>query len=73
MLQRVGAVASVVSLAWPVQTAGKGVDAKRHCILKTVHPSPLSAMRGFIGCKHFSKTNDFLTSKGLPPIDWNIV
>ena len=43
-----------------------------HLILKAPHPSPLSAHRGFLGCKHFSKTNEFLTFKGIPPIDWNL-
>lgn len=39
-------------------------------ILESVHPSPLSAYRGFFGCRHFSRSNDFLVSKCLPPIDW---
>jgi uracil-DNA glycosylase len=43
-----------------------------HLILKSAHPSPLSAYAGFFGCKHFSKTNDFLVSNGLSPIDWNL-
>lgn len=43
-----------------------------HLVLSTVHPSPLSASRGFFGCKHFSKANDFLVSNGLSPIDWQI-
>lgn len=43
-----------------------------HLILTAPHPSPLSAYRGFFGCKHFSKTNEFLKSKGIEPIDWNI-
>lgn len=43
-----------------------------HLILKSVHPSPLSAHGGFFGCKHFSLTNDFLKSKGIEPIDWNL-
>lgn len=42
----------------------------QHLILKAPHPSPLSAYRGFLGCKHFSKCNEFLTSHGLTPIDW---
>jgi len=41
-----------------------------HLVLKAPHPSPLSAHNGFFGCKHFSKTNAFLESKGLEPIDW---
>lgn len=43
---------------------------KKHCVLKTVHPSPLSASRGFFGCKHFSKANDFLGKVGKKEIDW---
>jgi len=42
----------------------------RHLVLKAAHPSPLSAHNGFFGCRHFSKANAFLESKGLPPIDW---
>ena len=44
---------------------------KKHCVLKTVHPSPLSASRGFFGCEHFSKANEFLRKKGKKEIDWN--
>lgn len=43
-----------------------------HLILKAAHPSPLSAHSGFFGCKHFSKTNSFLESKGLSPIEWRL-
>ncbi|MCB9186615.1 MAG: uracil-DNA glycosylase [Flavobacteriales bacterium] len=43
-----------------------------HLILKAPHPSPLSAYSGFFGCKHFSKANEFLRSKGIEPIDWNL-
>jgi uracil-DNA glycosylase len=42
----------------------------RHLVLKAPHPSPLSAHAGFFGCRHFSKTNAFLESRGLAPIDW---
>lgn len=44
--------------------------AKQHLVLKAPHPSPLSAYRGFFGCKHFSKTNEFLASHNKAPIDW---
>ena len=44
----------------------------KHLILKAPHPSPLSAYRGFFGCKHFSQANEFLKSNGLAPIDWQI-
>ena len=42
----------------------------KHLVLKAVHPSPLSAYRGFFGCKHFSQANNYLISKGLTPINW---
>lgn len=48
------------------------IDTSRHYVLKTVHPSPLSAYRGFFGCRHFSKTNQILEQQGLDPIDWNL-
>ena len=44
--------------------------ANQHLILKAPHPSPLSAYRGFFGCKHFSKCNEFLIKNGQSPIDW---
>ena len=43
-----------------------------HLVLEAPHPSPLSAYRGFFGCRHFSKTNDFLKEHGVSPIDWQI-
>ncbi len=46
------------------------INATHHHILKTTHPSPLSAHRGFMGCKHFSKTNEILTTCNKSPIDW---
>lgn len=46
------------------------IDSDKHLILEAAHPSPFSAHSGFFGCKHFSKTNDFLTSKNLEPIKW---
>lgn len=48
------------------------IDSTKHLILKTVHPSPLSAYRGFFGCKHFSKANDYLRNHHKQPIDWNL-
>lgn len=48
------------------------IDPLKHLVLTGVHPSPLSASRGFFGCRHFSKTNRYLVSKGIQPIDWNI-
>jgi uracil-DNA glycosylase len=51
----------------------RGVDqGGHHLILKAPHPSPLSAHAGFFGCRHFSKANAFLASRGLPPIDWTL-
>lgn len=62
----------VVFLLWGAYAIKKSaiINADKHHILTAPHPSPLSASRGFFGCKHFSKTNTFLTSKGLPQIDW---
>ena len=48
------------------------IDHNKHLILKTVHPSPLSASRGFFGCHHFSKTNEYLTNHNIKPIDWRL-
>ncbi|HSU27742.1 MAG TPA: uracil-DNA glycosylase [Chitinophagaceae bacterium] len=48
------------------------IDDSKHFILRSVHPSPLSAHAGFFGCKHFSKTNEWLVSKGIDPIDWSL-
>lgn len=64
----------VVYLLWgrPAQTKISMLDNPKHLILKAPHPSPLSAYRGFFGCKHFSQTNEFLTSNGLEAIDWQI-
>ena len=50
----------------------KLLDNPRHLVLTTVHPSPLSAHRGFLGCRHFSKANEFLVKNGLQPIDWTM-
>lgn len=46
------------------------LDRKRHCILKASHPSPLSAYRGYLGCRHFSKANAYLVKHGYKPIAW---
>jgi uracil-DNA glycosylase len=48
------------------------IDDSKHCILRSVHPSPLSAHAGFLGCKHFSKANAYLVSKGIDPVDWSL-
>ncbi|XP_052447513.1 uracil-DNA glycosylase [Carassius gibelio] len=52
------------------QKKGAAIDKERHHVLQTVHPSPLSAHRGFFGCKHFSQTNQLLRKSGKKPIDW---
>ena len=54
------------------QTKEKLIDASKHLILKSVHPSPLSAHRGFIGNGHFSRANQYLKERGLPPIEWKL-
>ncbi|XP_015782855.1 uncharacterized protein LOC107360665 [Tetranychus urticae] len=63
---------NLVFILWGNYAHKKGacIDTKRHLVLKGVHPSPLSAHRGFFGCKHFSKTNSHLVAKGKTPIDW---
>lgn len=64
----------VVFLLWGAyaQSKAQRIDTNKHLVLQAPHPSPLSAHRGFLGCKHFSKTNEFLQKHGLIPIDWNI-
>jgi len=52
------------------QSKEKLIDSSKHLILKTVHPSPLSAYRGFFGSKHFSKCNEYLQKNGIIPINW---
>ena len=62
----------VVYMLWGSYAQKKAslVDASKNLVLKTVHPSPLSAYRGFFGCKHFSQANDYLIKTGQSPIDW---
>lgn len=64
----------IVFILWgrPAQQKKKMLTNKKHLILEAPHPSPLSAYRGFFGSKPFSKTNEFLISNGLEPIDWQI-
>lgn len=64
----------IVFLLWGshAQKKGKMIDTNRHHILKTTHPSPLSAHRGFLGCGHFSATNHILEQQGHQPINWQI-
>lgn len=64
----------MVFILWgrPAQTKRQMLTNPEHLILEAPHPSPLSSYRGFFGSKPFSKTNEFLTSKGIAPIDWQI-
>lgn len=63
---------NVVFMLWGnyAKLKGKVIDTKKHLILNTVHPSPLSVYRGFFGCKHFSRANEYLTAHGKTPINW---
>ena len=63
---------NVVFILWGSYAIKKKslINASKHCILTAPHPSPLSSYRGFFGCKHFSQTNTYLTSKGKTPIEW---
>ena len=65
---------NIVFMLWGSYAQRKGafIDRNRHCVLTAAHPSPLSADRGFFGCKHFSKANSFLEEHGIAPIDWQI-
>ncbi len=62
----------VVFLLWGTHAKAKidFIDRSKHLVLTAPHPSPLSAHRGFFGCRHFSKTNEYLKQHGLKPIDW---
>lgn len=54
------------------QKKGQVIDASKHLVLRAPHPSPLSAHRGFLGCKHFSQANDYLLSHGKQAINWQV-
>lgn len=64
----------VVFMLWGsyAQKKGATINNQRHLILKAPHPSPLSAYRGFLGCKHFSQANNYLQQHGKAPIDWQL-
>ncbi|MDQ0008941.1 uracil-DNA glycosylase [Luteibacter jiangsuensis] len=64
----------LVFMLWGSHAQKKGqlIDGRRHKILRSVHPSPLSAHRGFMGCGHFAQANAYLESRGEPPIDWSL-
>ena len=63
---------NIVFMLWGsyAQRKGQYIDRKRHFVLTAVHPSPLSAYRGFIGCGHFSQANNYLLQHGQTPIAW---
>lgn len=64
----------LVFLLWGGYALKKGsfLDRDRHCVLTAPHPSPLSAHRGFLGCRHFSRANAYLEQRGEAPIDWSL-
>lgn len=64
----------LVFMLWGSHAQKKGafIDRRRHLVLTAPHPSPLSAYRGFFGCKHFSQANAYLQAHGLEPIDWQV-
>ena len=64
----------IVIFLWgaPARKKKAMLDNPKHLVLEAPHPSPLSAYRGFFGCKHFSKCNEFLKANGIEPIDWQI-
>ena len=64
----------LVFLLWGAyaQQKGKVIDTRRHRVFKAPHPSPLSAHRGFLGCRHFSQANDYLARNGHARIDWRL-
>ncbi|MCK9563853.1 MAG: uracil-DNA glycosylase [Bacteroidales bacterium] len=65
---------NLVFMLWGsyAQKKGSFIDTGKHLVLKAPHPSPLSAHRGFLGCRHFSKANDYLVKTGQAPIDWRL-
>lgn len=64
----------LVFLLWGSHAQRKGahINTQKHCVLKAPHPSPLSAHRGFFGCRHFSQTNAWLRKQGRSAIDWQL-
>ncbi|MEJ2043354.1 MAG: uracil-DNA glycosylase [Reinekea sp.] len=64
----------VVYMLWGsyAQRKGQFIDQQKHLVLKTSHPSPLSAYRGFLGCGHFSQANQYIQHSGREPIDWQL-
>ena len=66
-------LSGVAFLLWGAYAQKKGafINKKKHCVLKSAHPSPLSASRGFFGSRHFVKVNEYLEEKRKRPIDWS--
>ena len=64
----------LVFILWgsPAQKKAAKVNTEKHFILKSVHPSPLSSYRGFFGSRPFSQTNTYLTTQGIPPVNWQL-
>lgn len=74
VIERISAeTENTVFLLWGGYAKKKGqiIDTKKHCVLTCAHPSPLS-VRGFTGCKHFSKANEYLLSQGRTPVNWQL-
>ena len=74
LIEELNKKTNLVFILWGNYALKKGtrIDGNKHLILKSPHPSPLSSHKGFFGCKHFSKTNNYLTKKGKIPIYWNL-
>lgn len=64
----------LVFMLWGSYAMKKGavIDRRKHLVLKAPHPSPLSAYRGFLGCRHFSCANEYLVEQGCMPVDWSV-
>jgi uracil-DNA glycosylase len=75
VIKRVSALKEhIVFLLWGkfAQEKQALIDETKHLVLKAAHPSPFSANNGFFGCRHFSKTNEYLAANGMDPIDWSL-
>lgn len=75
VIQKISALkVHVVFLLWGkfAQEKRALIDESKHLVLRAAHPSPLSANAGFFGCRHFSKTNEYLVANGIDPVDWSL-
>ena len=65
----------LVFILWGNYAKAKGarIDRTKHLVIESAHPSPFSVERGFFGCKHFSKANDYLKKHGIDEIDWKLI